>query len=187
MLKRMTFCLLLCFSTSTFAQLESLLEDSTPKKPTIWDRIGKLDLSFGVRLFRFDIADGFQIAAKYKYEAEPSYIENLHTRVDRWEITTGFDAGDLLDDLPIFLSLNRKAEITFVRHFKDKKKAITIKPYTPLRLPLTAERALEKVEVGDFVSIPVRLNLATGLYVSTSGTLDAGARVYKFVAGRFHY
>lgn len=185
MLKRIALCLTLCFSTSTFAQLESLLEDSTPRKPTIWDRIGRLDLNFSLRLFKFDIADGFQIAAKYKYEAEPSYIENLHTRVDRWEITAGFNAGDLLDDLPIFLSLDRRAEITFVRHFKDKKKAITTKPYSPLRLPLTAERALEKIEAGDFVTIPVRLNLATGLYVSTTGTLDAGARVYKFIAGDF--
>lgn len=161
-----------------------------PKK--IRDEIADLDISFSADLGDFDLVNGINISTKYRYEVEASYMDQYYTRIDKWDLKAAVDVGDMIDnfvDTPFSFSIDRKNSFFFVRQFKNKKEAVTSLPYTPKRLPLSADLALKNLSVGDFVSMPATLNVAAsaGVSTSTAGSvvLDAGANIYWIVSGEF--
>lgn len=161
-----------------------------PKK--VRDEIADLDISFSADLGDLELANGINISTKYRYEVESSYMDQYYTRIDKWDLKTGVDVGDMIEnfgDTPFSFSIDRKNSFFFVRQFKDKKEAVKSLPYTPKRLPLSADLALKNLNVGDFVSMPATLNVAVSAGVSSSNAgsvvLDAGASVYWIVSGEF--
>jgi hypothetical protein len=161
-----------------------------PKK--VRDEIADLDISFSADLGDFDLANGINISTKYRYEVESSYLDQYYTRIDKWDLKTGVNVGDMIDniaDTPFSFSIERKNSFFFVRQFKDKKEAVKSLPYTPKKLPISAELALKNLNVGDFVSMPATLNVAVSAGASTSRAapvvLDVGANVYWVVSGEF--
>jgi hypothetical protein len=88
------------------------------------------------------------------------------------------------ENLPVFLNFETGSEIIFARQFKKKFDAAKALPYTPFKMPLTAEKAL-KLNVGDFVSMPVRLHAVTGFNVPmpTDMIFAGGASTLKLSAG----
>lgn len=176
------------------ANAGGILEELKPSKikERIKEEYAELDTGFDIDLLDIDLFKGLGISSRYRYEVEPGYQKDLHTRIDRWEIKAKLSPGDILSgslDTPLYLNIERGAEVFFVRHFKNKFDSIKAKPYTLKRLPLKAKHALRHLKPGDFVSMPTNLNVVLGASGSTShaGTLgvDAGANVYYMMAGRF--
>lgn len=145
-----------------------------------------LDPNFSQRLFRFDILEGVNIAARYKYEVERSHKVGFHTRVDHWSVVTSVNPGDRIDkDFPLNFGLSRGNSIYFIRQFKSKMDAIKALPYTPLRMPVTAQRAIDKLNIGDFVSIPSKLTFTVGYSKDLSEGPSSPISSYFFVSGEF--
>lgn len=152
------------------------------------EEIAEMDISANIRLLDLDVAEGVGISSKYKYEVEPSYMAKHHTRIDRWKMKTEIRPGDIIKDsieLPIYLNIDKGAEINFVRQFPSKKEAIKAIPYSLNKLPTNAKRAL-KLNVGDFVSIPTTMSVAVGASIGNAADiLRANAGAYIVFSGKF--
>lgn len=188
MKKLLTLLFLLVINTNSYASFFDFLKPAEISEQ-IKDEYADLDISFNVDLLDVDLFEGVGVSSRYRYEVEPSYMANFHTRVDRWEVKADLRPGDLLnDDLPVYLNIDRDSSVYFVRQFKTKKEALLAVPYSFNKLPLTADRAVEKLVPGDFVSIPASMSVVLG---SSSGFLDrvdgidAKANIYYVFNGKF--
>ncbi len=165
--------------------------DKAKLKEQIAKEITNLDLHFDMNLGSIDIIDGINIAGKYRYQVEPSYQNNYHTRIDKWDINTGINPGTLLKgivDLPINFSISRNNSFFFVRQFKSKVQAMDAIPYSLHKLPLNSGRAL-KLNIGDFAAIPANLNLAFSAGANTSYVnpfvINAGISAFWVLSAEF--
>jgi hypothetical protein len=153
------------------------------------------DLDIPLDIFDFEITKGISLATKYKWEIEPSYKDGYQTRIDRYTVKQDIKVGDILQsvvsNLPVFLNFQAGSEIIFARQFKTKMKAAASLPYTPFNLPMSAKKAL-KLNVGDFVSLPVHLQAVTGLniplptdllFASGTGLLKLGVGLNYLISG----
>ncbi len=154
--------------------------------------IANLDINASVDLGDLELVQGLNLASKYRYEVEASYQDQYYTRVDKWDVKANINVGDIVDnfvEMPFSFSVNRENSFFFVRQFKNKKEAIKALPYTPLKLPLSADLALKNLEAGDFVSMPANLNIAVQARASTAVVspviLSANAGVYYVLSGEF--
>lgn len=155
--------------------------------------IANQDINFELGLGDIDLIDGINIAGKYRYNVESSYISKYYTRIDKWNLRAGVNVGEVIKDyvdLPFSFSINRDNSIYFVRQFPTKLGAMKAIPYTPAKLPVTASRALKSLNAGDMVSMPANLNIAVSLGTSTSmGTpgvpVNANASIYGILSGEF--
>lgn len=151
-------------------KLEDFLDRKEIQKQ-IRDTIADQDVNFDVDLGNIDLIDGIHIGSKYRYNVEASYINKYYTRIDKWDINTGVNAGEVLKDLvdvPFGFSINRANSFFFVRQFPTKISAMKALPYAPNKLPLNANLALKNLMPGDFVSMPANLNIAVSAGASTS-------------------
>ncbi len=177
--------------TSANAGLGDFLERSEIRQK-VREEIADLDINFSADLADVDLVSGVNLAAKYRYEVEASYMDQYYTRVDKWDLKTGVNVGDIVDNFieaPFSFSINRENSIIFVRQFPSKKEALKALPYSPKKLPLSGKAALKNLEVGDFVSIPANLNVAVEARASTTMVapvvLNANAGVYWVISGEF--
>ncbi|EQC44252.1 hypothetical protein [Bacteriovorax sp. Seq25_V] len=168
----------------------SILEQLKPAhlKERIKEEFADLDVSLSLKLADIDIAEGVGISSKYKYEVEQSDIAGLHARIDKWNIKVDLRPGDILKDVidfPIFLNINKGAEVHFVRQYEKKSEALKAIPYTLAKLPVTADHAL-KLHPGDFVSIPTAMSIITGVQASgLTNYIHADAKAYGVFSGEF--
>ena len=170
-----------------WSELKNSLEPAKIEQK-IKDKITSLDIGFDLDLIDLDLFDGAGLAAKYRYEVEPGYHGDWYTRVDKWKVRAKLSPGDFLSehDLPIGFLVENNAEFVFVRQFKSQKEALTARPYHPGRTPVNAERALEKLNPGDFVAIPARLNLLISANLGAqSGVFHAGLGTHYLLSGEF--
>jgi len=176
----------LCFGYSQAGIKDYLKPEKI--KGSIKKEIAELDIKFKLKLLDVNVAEGVGIASGYRYEVEPSYMDGFYNRVDKWNLRMGLSPGDWVEDydLPISLNISNDAEIIFVRQFKKKMKAMKAMPYTPARIPLTAKRALKKLQPGDFVSVPARLNIVLSAGTSaTDGIFSGHVGAHYLVSGEF--
>lgn len=157
------------------------------------DEIANLDVNFSADLGNLDVANGVNLSAKYRYEVESSYIDQYYSRIDKWDLKTEINVGDVIknfEDTPFSFSINKENSFLFVRQFKSKKEALKALPYTPKRLPLSGSSALKNLDTGDFVSMPATLNIAVSATATTSTVspvvLDASANIYWIASGEFN-
>lgn len=177
--------------TNSHAGLSDFLElKDIPQK--VKKEIANLDIKASADLADLELVSGLNIASKYRYEVEASYQDQYYTRVDKWDVKANINVGDVVNnfvELPFSFSVNKENSFFFVRQFKSKKEAIKALPYTPLKLPLTADLALKNLEAGDFVSMPANLNIAVSARANTAVVapvvLSANAGVYYVLSGEF--
>jgi hypothetical protein len=135
-----------------------------------------------------EIFKGVTAAVKYKYLTEPSYIDKYYIHYDKYTVQAGINPAAWLEDLqlPFALGFGAGSEIVFARQFKSQFDKDKIVPYTPLNLPGSAERALEKLMPGDFVSFQTNMSLAVsvGFFSPTSALVSSGA-THVVVQGTF--
>ncbi len=168
----------------------SLLDQLKPAHlhERIKEEFADLDVSLSLKLADIDIAEGVGISSKYKYEVEQSDIAGFHARIDKWNIKMDLHPGDILKDmidLPIFLNINKGAEVHFVRQYEKKSEALKALPYTLAKLPISADHAL-KLHAGDFVSIPTSMSIITGVQTSSlTNYINADAKAYGVFSGDF--
>ncbi len=181
---------LLSFQANAGALSEYLEKKDVEQK--VRDSIANLDIHFKANMGDIDLIDGVNIAARYRYNVEASYQDQYYTRVDKWDVDTKINVGDMVQsmvDSPFGFSVNRETSFLFVRQFKSKGEALKALPYTPAKLPLSADAALEKLDVGDFVAIPANLNIAVDAKASTTTVapilFEANASVYYVLSGEF--
>jgi hypothetical protein len=181
---------LLIFTESASAGLFDFLKPSEINE-RIREEVADLDVRFNVDLLDVDLFEGLGISSRYRYEVEPSYIANYHTRVDKWEIKVDLSPGDIIKDaldLPIYLNIKRDSSIYFVRQFPTKKEALLAKPYLLNKMPVNSQRALKHLQPGDFVSIPAQMSVAVGAssgFFDRLDGLDAAANIYYVISGKF--
>lgn len=188
------------------------LEKTEPEKKQnyierkIKNKIADLDINIGAKLFDVDVLDGLSLSMKYRYGLEPSYSANgLYTRTDKYILKLNIEPGDIIqaigddgiiDNMPIGISLNKNAEILFARQFDSQFSGATALPYTPWHLPLSANRALSRLKVGDFVSFKTSLNLVVHAELlnkmfnlvsssTASSVVSLFASAYYIVSGDF--
>ncbi|WP_291515565.1 hypothetical protein [Bdellovibrio sp. ArHS] len=162
------------------------------KPANIWERIqkevAKQDIGASVSLVNAEILEGISTSLRYKIESEPSYVNGFYTRIDKYSLNFGLNPGDFIDDLdtPIGMSLEKGSEIIFARQFKSQKDSLLALPYTPRNLPFTAEKALERLEPGDFVAFEGRLAFVVSLsHDILKGEFTAGASTHALISGEF--
>ena len=183
---------------SVHADSDSKISEYLEKKQTeagikIKEVIANQDINFNVSLGDIDLIEGINIAGNYRYNVESSYISKYYTRIDKWDLKAGINVGEVIKDyldLPFSFSVNRDNSIYFVRQFPTKIGAMKAIPYTPAKLPLTANRALKSLNAGDMVSMPANLNVAVSIGTSKSlGTpaipINGNASIYGILSGEF--
>lgn len=173
------------------AKLEDFFDKKEIKKKAA-EIIASQDINFGLDLAKLSPIDGLEFKSKYQYDVEASNVANMYTRIDKWDVNTGINIGEVLKDLvdiPFSFSIGRNSSFYFVRQFPKQWAALKAIPYTPQKLPLTANLALKNLNVGDFVSIPANLNVAVSAQASTSMVspvvLSANASVFYVLSGEF--
>jgi hypothetical protein len=154
--------------------------------------IADQDIDVGSEFANYDLANGINIASEYRYNIESSYISQYYSRIDKWNLNTNVEVGDVIEKyatLPFSFSINRESSIYFVRQFPTKSLAMKAFPYSPTRLPLTAALALKNLNAGDFVSMPANLNIAVSLNYEASygniATANLEAGISGILSGEF--
>lgn len=153
------------------------------------DKVASLDIGHTFDLVEGDIFESVGAAVRYRYQVEPSYNGDFHTRMDRWTLEASVHPGDILTEhegSTAGLNLRRGANVLFVRQFKDRSQAFRAAPYTLANIPFTTRRLVEKLEVGDFVALTSDLNLMVGgsLMVG-SGAVAATIATHYLLSGEF--
>ncbi|WP_415063279.1 hypothetical protein [Bdellovibrio sp.] len=151
--------------------------------------VAKQSIGANLNLVNAEIFEGISASLKYRIQSEPSYVDGYYTRLDRYTLGVNINPGDLIEDLdtPIGFSINKGVEIVFARQFKSQTESLTAIPYSVQNLPLTAHRALTRLNVGDFVAMQGRLNLAVSLGASSplSPLASVSGSTHAYISGEF--
>jgi len=185
------------FSTEPAAEKTGWLTDAQDALISkVYDEVADFKIGFTAKLFDLSIVDGVKASLAYTYQLEPSYNAGYYSRIDSWKLKEDIRPGDIIQNalkskLPVFLNISNGNEVIFIRHYKDKLKAATAIPYTPIHLPLTASLARSNLNPGDFVAIPAEMNLIVGADVNIPLikpgilSLNAKAGASFLVSGHF--
>lgn len=151
--------------------------------------LARLEISGGLDLVDLNLFDGVNASLKYRYENEPSYTGAFHLRSDLWRVNVDVQPGQLLADIDnqrFGLGFNKGTEILFIRPFKSKKDSLIALPYHLNRLPLTADRVLDRLQIGDLVVLNSYLNLAVSAKsLPTPKQVTAHLATHYIVSGEF--
>ncbi|QDK46888.1 hypothetical protein DOM22_17870 [Bdellovibrio sp. ZAP7] len=151
-------------------------------------QIAKQDIGATIGLSA-DIIDGLSVSLKYKAKSEPSYLDGYYTRLDKYIMTTNVNVGDLLngDITPFGFDVEQGTEVYFARQFKSQGDSIKALPYTLDRIPFTAQKAVQKLKVGDFVALQGKLNIVFSIGADTdlNPTVSLGGSTHIYMSGDF--
>ena len=170
------------------AEDQNFLESDGKFARRLRQEFADLDITFDIDFFNLELFEGANIASRYRYEVTPSYVADHHTRVDKWVVNFGLGLQDMIsENLPLSFGIGKGSEIYFVRQFEKKSDAMKATPYSPRKLPINAEAALNELNVGDFVSLPANMSLTFSVDVGKSPLpeIDTSARVYYVLSGQF--
>lgn len=168
------FGLLLLTSTWALSQTQTSpdSEEELPKTPLdlFFEKLdlgGKLkndlldlDIQADINLPSLTILNAINIDGGYHYEVNPSYLDQHYMRFDIYKLNGTITPGKVikkLADSPFAFTVNRDSKILFLRQFPKKSEALKAHPYRPAQLPINSKLA-QKLNVGDFVSIPATMN-----------------------------
>lgn len=185
----------LTYTPLASAGLKDIL-DPVNLEERLLDEVAVRDIGVDLNLVDLEVFDGINTSLKYRYEVEPSYQEGYYTKIDRWTVKTQIRPGDILGlSTPLYLNIDRGTEIIFARQIKavqnkrflPQREALkTVKPYTLKNLPVTAQRAVDHLKPGDYVSFQAQLNLVVGARTMiSSGFLPASADTHYLLSGQF--
>jgi len=151
--------------------------------------VAKISIGKQVDIVEASIYDGLSTALSYRIESEPSYIDGYYTRIDRYRLRVDLNPGDLIEDdtTPFGFNIRKDVEVLFARQFKSQKESLTSLPYTFKNFPLTADRALQRMKVGDFVAFQTNLSLVLSVsnFPDLGSTIALGASTHAMISGEF--
>lgn len=192
MLKNSLFSLLTVSLLTAAGPAQAALEDLAPANisRSVKKLIAKQKIGASLNLVNLDVYDGISLGLKYRIQSEPSYVDSYYTRLDKYQFEQGVSVGDLIEglDLPFAFNISKNTDIIFARQFKSQKESVVARPYTFKNFPLTAERALDRLSPGDFVSFETRLSLVVGLNTSmplVNKLIEAKAYTHALISGDF--
>jgi hypothetical protein len=177
----------LLLSVNSQAKLSDILTEAKVQE-NIRDYVAERVITANVNLFDLNLFEGIGISSRYRYQIEPSYKSEFHTRIDKWSISAAIRPGDILpgEVSPLFINFNKGSEVYFVRQFKSKINAAKAIPYNLKHLPLTAKKAINNLKVGDFVSFPSKLAVAIGAKLtSLTAPVNVSADRFHIITGEF--
>lgn len=157
-------------------------------KRSIVDAFDSLKISLDTDIFKINVYDGLSIKGKYDYEVDKSYIPGQYTRRDTFQFKIDVDGKkSLFPELqtPLFLKSNRNNEVIISRQFQKKMDAMKAPPFNVAKLPIRA-KYIDRLNIGDFVSIPASMALTTGFSFSdVAPVLNTGLTGFFTLAGEF--
>lgn len=150
--------------------------------------IAKARIDKDITILDKTMINGIGQGIKYRYDSEPSYVDQFYTRLDQYTLNANANIGTLLgaDTTPFGFSISRGTDITFARQFKSQLDSVLALPYTPMNIPFTAEK-MKQLNNGDFVSFTTTLNMIANINsvipVATAVNVSLGA--YALIQGQF--
>lgn len=166
---------------------QAVVEGGIAKK--IWDRAQRTTFNINIDILDFSSASGFNADLSAPYKIEPSYMDDLHTRREKYVFGADWDVEKSWDFLDQFMGVNGggKLEFEFARQFErfeDAWNVIDYPPYTPKHIPLTPEAAIEQLVPLDFFGVKVNMAIVfswlRGNYSHSVINADAkGTWLYK--------
>lgn len=174
------------FTPSAKADLEFLKPANIENR--VRKEIAKAEIGANLKIFSAEVFDGLGLAVKYRIESEPSYVNGFYTRIDKYSFNASVSPGDIIDDMdmPISFNIDKGAELIFARQFKSQKESLVALPYTPRNIPLSSDRALRMLNVGDFVGLEANLAFILSLNGSTlQGGFELNGSTHAFISGKF--
>lgn len=175
--------------STTYAASGSV-DESMDKESKIMTRlrqeVADLEVKFNLDFFDIDLFQGISLSSRYRYEVEPSYEAEYFSRIDKWRLNANISVGDIIENSsPVYFNIKRDSEVIFVRQFKSKKDALKAVPYSFNKLPVKAD-VVDKLEPGDFVSLPANLTVAFGATTNFGPAKIPGtAGLYYVAHGQF--
>jgi hypothetical protein len=128
------------------------------------------------------------IGRKIYYGISRNYITTDRIGVDTAGVLSNIfnSAAPSATPLPIHFSIRASHKMEYSREARDLNSAVFMKIKNPLDLPLSSENAINKMNIRDLLSIPVRMGFSLGLgkAIQTTGG-SAGAVVGVFWVGNF--
>ncbi len=175
-------------TTSTMSQ--ALAESNVDKiAQKVKDQVSKMSVGANVNLVNLDIFDGLSLSAKYRLESEPSYINGYYTRIDKYTLNADLNVGELTNSIkkPLSFNIVKATDVVFARQFKSQSESIKALPYSLKRFPLTAEKASQELEAGDFVAFQTNLDVITGLSSTSlmASHVEGSASLRALLSGQF--
>ncbi len=166
-----------------------LLSFLTPAKiiQQVKSSVAKAKIQQEIQILDTSIIDGIGQGIKFKYDSEPSYVDQYYTRIDQYSILTDVNIGTLAgaDLTPFHFSISKGSDITFARQFNSQLDSLVALPYTPANIPFTADQ-MKNLKVGDFVGFTTTLNLITSINtVLPSGAVNLSLGAYALLQGQF--
>lgn len=182
MKKISTFLFILLFCGTAFASSGDLFR--------------QLVLNPDFQIFKSHFFSGdVSLEGGYQPGVEASYHEGLYTRWDRYYFDVVLkhdqDLGKVMKtQLSLTPSIEHDFEVQFARQFIDKKKAYLATPYFVNRIPVNAEDAITKLNVGDFATIKSQLNFVVkASFLKNLGFLNnfsVTGSEYYMISGQFY-
>jgi hypothetical protein len=176
-------------ATPNFAIAKVSFLEPAYLKEEIRKQIAKQTIKNDFKLYDGDILEGVHAAIKYKYRAEPSYMESYYTRYDGFSIDGSVDPAKWIEEIkaPFGLGFSANSEIVFARQFKNQLDSVKAVPYTLLKFPISSKRAIDELNVGDFVSFQARIGLvvSVGASIPASELFTASGSTYAEIHGDF--
>lgn len=152
-------------------------------------QIAKQDIDTNLSLYSISLLNGVTTSAHYRYEAEPSYIDSYYARYDTYSIEDSVEPSAWISSIgaPFSFGFSAGTDVVFVRQFKTQKEAVTAAPYWLNHLPVSADRALTNLSIGDFVSFQTQLTFAVTLQQSTpvAGIVSLAGATHALISGDF--
>lgn len=166
--------------------VDEAMEKESKIATRLREEIADLEIKFNLDFFDIDLFEGINLSSRYRYEVEPSYEAEYFSRIDKWRLNADISVGDIIENSsPVYFNIKRNSEVVFVRQFKSKKDAIKALPYSFNKLPVKAEIA-DKLEPGDFVSLPANLTVAFGATTNFGpAKIPGSAGIYYVAHGQF--
>jgi len=160
-----------------------------PLSDFIKRQIAKQNIGANIKLYNLALLNGVTTSARYRYAAEPSYIDSFYTRYDSYSIENRVEPSAWVTHLggPFSFGFAEGSDLIFVRQFKTQKEAALAAPYPPKRMPISATKALNELEIGDFVSFQSHLVLSVSLggSVPIFGPFAINGATHALISGSF--
>lgn len=152
------------------------------------EQIAKQEIGGSLKLLDIELLEGLGLAVQYRIESEPSYVDGFYTRIDKYSMTADVNPGDIIGDMdgPIYFNISRGGVVVFARQFKSQKDSLLARPYSLKHIPMTADKAIRNLNVGDYVGLEANLAFVLGLAGSSNSSgIDFGASTHAFISGKF--
>lgn len=125
-------------------------------------------LKLDVKVLSQEIFDGARLNVFWNRETKPAYFNSLFTRYDRYRLSPTLDLESRIvkigdGQFTPGLKVRNSAEVIFARQFKNARDAFWADAYYPTRMPITADRALNNLNPGDFFSFKAQMDATFSL------------------------